>query len=392
MISLEVAEMIIGENASPVAETDLVELNSSAGRVLAEDVFSDLDMPPFNKSAMDGYACRREDLQYPLEVIETIAAGTFPLKTIKEKECAKIMTGARIPEGANCVIKIEDTSGITDNKIIFTAKESSDNFCYQGEDLKKGELVVSKGTIINSRITGLLASAGITRLQVTGRIRVGFFCTGSELIEPEEMPVGGQIRNSNASQLIAQISATCAIPSYHGIIADNKQLITDKLYQLIESYHIIIITGGASVGDFDFIPEIIKKSGFNVHFQKVSIQPGKPVIYASRDNKHIFGLSGNPVSSFLQFELLVKPLILKLSAANYQARMIQLITDDPITRENTERRYFVPVFINHLGHIGITPFHGSAHLNALKDIFGFAIVNEGIGQIKKGELVYVRPV
>jgi molybdopterin molybdotransferase len=287
---------------------------------------------------------------------------------------------------------IEDTRRIEENKILFEGKETSDNFYFQGVDVKKGALVLCKGSIITPQITGLLASVGKTKLLVTKKIRIGFFCTGSELVEPDEIPLGVFIRNSNASQLSVQISATGAVPSYHGIISDNRLLITNKLNQLIDSNNIIIITGGASVGDFDFIPEILQQSGFTVHFQKVAIQPGKPVVYATKDNKHIFGLSGNPVSSFLQFELLVKPLIYILTAANYRIPMIQLIADETITRKTTGRKLFVPVVLNHDGHIINTEFHGSAHLGALKDIFGFALVPEEISEIKKGELVNVRPV
>ncbi|NJO92959.1 MAG: molybdopterin molybdotransferase MoeA [Chloroflexia bacterium] len=307
MISLELAEEIISRHARCTDETEIVSLDNALNRILAEDVFSDMDMPPFDKSAMDGYACRREDISQPLTIIETIAAGSEPKNTLSIGQCAKIMTGAKVPVGANCVITIEDTSLTNDGKVLFIGKNTSDNICKRGEDIISGIHILQMGLLINPQTMAVLASVGKTNVLVAKKLNIGVFCTGSELIEPDKKPSGVQIRNSNASQIVAQITSTGSVANYYGIIADNREKISQKINELLKTNHIVLITGGASVGDFDFIPEIFQQSGFTVHFQKIRIQPGKPVIYATYNKKHIFGLSGNPVSSFLQFELLVKP-------------------------------------------------------------------------------------
>jgi len=393
MISLESAEELISRNARALNETEWVDLGSSLGRVLAEDVFSDTDMPPFDKSAMDGYACRREDLTQTMVTVETIAAGTEPSRAIGKGHCAKIMTGAKVPEGADCVIMIENTVLTDDGRVMVNDNIiQDDNICRRGEDTRKGSLVLRKGSFINPQTLALLASVGKTNVQVTRKLQVGLLCTGSELVEPGEIPSGVQIRNSNAAQITAQIEAAGAIPVYCGIISDNHDQIAGKLNEMLGKYPVVLITGGASVGDFDFMPEILQQPGFIVHFKKVGIQPGKPVVYATCNDRHIFGLSGNPVSSFLQFELLVKPLLFKMYGSATYSPNIQMILGEPVKRKQTERRLFLPVVVNSDGQIINTEFHGSAHIAALKNIFGFAIIPEGIAEIKKGEIVNVRPI
>lgn len=392
MISLESAEEIISKNARVLNETERVDLDSARDRILAEDVFSDTDMPPFDKSAMDGYACRRVDLIRPLTVVETIAAGTEPSCIIGSGECARIMTGAKVPVGADCVVMIEHTILADDGKVIVKDSNVQDNVCRQGEDIKKGSLVLRKGSFINPQTIALLASAGKTVVQVTAKLQVGLLCTGSELVEPDIVPSGVQIRNSNAAQLIAQIEAAGAIPAYCGIIPDNRDQIAGKVNEMLGKYPVVLITGGASVGDFDFMPEILQQPGFTVHFKQVGIQPGKPVVYATCNDRQVFGLSGNPVSSFLQFELLVKPLLFKMYGSAKHPQNIKMILGEPVKRKQTERRFFQPVTVNPYGQIINTEFHGSAHIAALKNIFGFAIIPEGIAEIKKGEVVNVRPI
>jgi molybdopterin molybdotransferase len=392
MITLEAALKIIDSNFKTLSVFESVSLNDSVGRILSEDVYSDIDMPPFDKSAMDGYACRREDLQLPMEWIELIPAGTEPTKHLEKGQCAKIMTGAKVPVGANCVVMVEDTIVNSKGEIIFEGTKTQTNICTQGEDIKKGELVLENGTYITPQILAVLASVGKSTVLVNCKPNVGFFCTGSELVEPDQFPDGVSIRNSNSSQLIAQIDAAGAIPNYHGIMSDNRAEISSKIDDLLQANNIVIITGGASVGDFDFIPQILEESGFTLHFQAVSIQPGKPVLYATHRDKHIFGLSGNPVSSFLQFELLVKPLIANLSGSTSKLQTIQTIAGEDFTRKNTGRTFFLPVVLNTEGQVIKTEYHGSAHIAGLKDIFGFAILQQGVSKIIKGEIVHVRPL
>lgn len=392
MITLKTAIEFVNANFKAITQTEIIPLNQSIGRVLAENILSDIDMPPFNKSAMDGYACRREDLGLNLEIIETIPAGTMPQKTIKKGQCAKIMTGAKVPQGADCVVMLEQTEEISKDIISINDTDTPTNICFKGEDIVLGCEVLSAGTRISAQILATLASVGKISILATKQPQVAFFCTGSELVEPDVFPSGVNIRNSNSSQLIAQIKEAGAQVLYHGIVSDSRELITAKIDELMKQNDLVIITGGASVGDFDFIPQILQESGFMVHFQKVGIQPGKPVLYATKNGKHLFGLSGNPVSSFLQCELLVKPLLSNLLGTTHNKRNIKTISGDNFKRKNSTRILFVPVILNHEGEIVKTEFHGSAHIAGLKDIFGFAIMREGVSEIKKGEIVDVRPL
>lgn len=392
MISLELAEKIINDIVYPVSETEVVELNNSVGRIIAEDIISDVDMPPFDKSAMDGYACRMEDISLPLEVLEIIAAGAEPSKTIGKGQCSKIMTGAKVPAGADCVIMVENTKMVTDTSVLFVGEKTQKNICRKGEDINRGDLILAKGSRIGPQTLAILAATGCTTVKVFRQVQVGFFCTGSELVEPDVVPVGVSIRNSNASQLWAQIVTAGALPCYGGILADTQNEISEKIEEMLERYRIVIVTGGASVGDFDFIPEILNNSGFTVHFQKVGIQPGKPVLFATRNNNYIFGLSGNPVSSFLQFDLLVKPLIFKLYNCSCDVKNVAMIAGEDFTRKKSDRKLFIPVKINDKGQVVLKEFHGSAHITALQDIYGFAVLHEGVHEIEKGSVIHVRPI
>jgi molybdopterin molybdotransferase len=197
---------------------DRVRLENSLGRVLAEDVYSDMNMPPFDKSAMDGYACRYEDIANELEVVEIIPAGKMPERTIGSNQCAKIMTGAMIPEGADCVIMVEDTEEIDPNKIRYTRevkelnvcalnfKEKRQlNICYLGEDIKEGDIVVEKGTFIRPQDVATMASVGYVNVLVSRMPKVAVIPTGNEIVEPDIKPSVSEIRNSNGSQLLAQL-------------------------------------------------------------------------------------------------------------------------------------------------------------------------------------------
>ncbi|PKN71094.1 MAG: molybdopterin molybdenumtransferase MoeA, partial [Deltaproteobacteria bacterium HGW-Deltaproteobacteria-10] len=204
MISYEKAFAIIMKSAFPL-ETETVELNRSLNRILASDIQSDIDMPPFNKSAMDGYACRRADLQEILSVIEIIPAGHSPQKTVSKNECSKIMTGAIVPAGADCVVNVENTEITADNKVRITDGNIPDNICYQGEDVRRDEVVLSRGALILPQHIAVLANAGISNVPVYQKPRISIITTGSELVEPGETLPDGCIRNSNSYQLIAQV-------------------------------------------------------------------------------------------------------------------------------------------------------------------------------------------
>src|SRR3989339_233852 len=323
MIPFEKALDIVISSARELTNERIPMINAS-GRILAEDVISDTDMPPFHKSAVDGFACKKCDIRMPLEVIETIAAGKIPEKKIESGQCSKIMTGAMLPDGADCVVMVEFSERNSENKVVFSIKETSDNICYKGEDVKKEMTVLKKGTRITPAHIAVMASVGCTNPLVSRKPNVAILTTGDELIEPSEPISGAQIRNSNAYQLIAQAEKCNVNTNYCGIVSDIESVLEKEIEKAHQQNDVILLTGGVSMGDFDFVPAILKKLGFDILFHSIAVQPGKPTLFAKKGNVFCFGLPGNPVSSFLQFELLVKPLLLKLSGNQYQPLNLKL--------------------------------------------------------------------
>jgi molybdopterin molybdotransferase len=389
MITIEQSNLIIAE-VKPLNKPECVELNQSLGRILAKPIVADIDQPSFDKSAMDGYACKREDLQKPLKVVGVIAAGTMVEKAVQDGECYRIFTGAPVPSGADCVIMQEDTSVDSVGLVHFNAERTKNNICYCGEDGKAGKVVVEAGTRIRPQHLAIMAGYGVVEPTVVKKPTVTFFCSGSELIEPMEKPYGAMIRNSNASQLIGQLTEAGADVNYKGLISDDLELVCQSLKSNIGKTDVIIITGGASVGDFDFIPSVLKNIGAELKISALNMQPGKPVLFAVLENTLIFGLSGNPVSSFLQFKVLVEPVIFRLSGANtFLPTLVHIPLAKDIMRKKGNRQLYVPVGINNFGQAEPLLFNGSAHINALNSAQGFIIVKSDITLLKAGELVFM---
>ncbi len=391
MISLKHAIHIALSKGQPMG-TEPVDLMQATNRILVNDVFADADMPPFDKSAMDGYACRREDLDYVLSKLETIPAGYAPTKKIGSFECSKIMTGAKVPEGADTVFMIEYAFENSDGKVRFTGEKTHSNICLKGEDLKKGDLVVASGTRLKPQHIAMLATVGCIEPLVYIRPSVGVISTGSELVNPDQYPTSSQIRNSNGPQLFAQATAAGFPVSYYGIVHDDKQLTSEIIRKSVEQNDVTILSGGVSVGDFDFVPQIITEIGFEIHFSKINIKPGQHTTFASKEKKFIIGLPGNPVSSFIQFEVFAKPFLLKLM--NFQQPEIRLPLPmmHDFSRKKADREECLPVQFTSQNQVRMVNYHGSAHIHAYHQADGFINIPAGTTEIKKGEIVYVRPL
>jgi len=373
-------------------ETERIDFKNSLNRVLAENVYSDLEMPPFDKSAMDGYACRKQDIQNELNVIEIIPAGVIPQKTISKNECSKIMTGAMMPEGSDCVIIVENVEEIGDNKIKYLQEETRHNICFRAEDIKQGEQILAKGTLIKPQHIAVLATTGNTNLKVYKQAKVAILSTGDELVEPYEKPGISKIRNSNAYQINSQLATLRIDGNYSGIVEDNEKSTFEKISKALEQHDVLLLSGGVSMGDFDFVPQILKKLGITIHFDSIAVQPGRPTTFGTRKNKYVFGLPGNPVSSFVQFELLVKPLLYKLMGHDFKEINISMKMGEDYSRKNAKRMSWIPVRINENSEVVPLKYHGSAHINALTLADGLISVPIGKTTLKKGDLVDVRQI
>lgn len=392
MIKFEEAYDIVLNSANFHLQNERINFEDSLGRILAEDVNSDINMPPFDKSAMDGFAIRRSDIGNELEVIEVLPAGKVPEKEVGENQCTKIMTGAIIPDGADCVIMVEYTKETGENKIKFTFEYTNNNICYFAEDIKKDDLVLKKGIEIKPQHIAVMASVGCTQPLVSKQPKIGIISTGDELVEPSEIPGKSQIRNSNGHQLVAQVKRAGAIPDYIGIAEDSEEVTYNTISKALNDYDIVLLTGGVSMGDFDFIPEIMTKVGVDIKFQALAVKPGKPTIFGTfGKEKFIFGLPGNPVSSYTQFELLVKPLIMKLMGTTELNQIIKMPMGSEYSRRKSSRKSFIPVNISD-GKAYPVEYHGSAHIHSYVFADGITSIEIGKEKLEIGELVDVRQI
>lgn len=389
MILFEEALEIVLKNAK-IIDVEKVKLLDSFNRILAQDIISDIDMPPFDKSAVDGYACKISDIKNNLEVLETIAAGCVPQNNVSQNQCSKIMTGAMLPVGADCVLMVEHIEQIDEKYIRFTKEKTNINVAYKAEDIKKNAIVLKKGIFIKPQHIALLASVGYSELLVYKQPKVAILSTGNELVEPNKKPEIGQIRNSNSWQLYSQVQMINAIPIYFGIIEDTEEKIDIAVKKAISENDVVILTGGVSMGDFDFVPKILKQNNVNLIFEKIRIRPGKPTVFGIHDNAIIFGLPGNPVSSFVIFEILVKPFLQKMMGFIENATNILLPLGADFKRNKADIMLWVPSKINQKGEVVPVEFHGSAHVSSICEADTVFSVNIDIFEIKKGELVNVR--
>jgi molybdopterin molybdotransferase len=393
MIKFEDALETVLNAAHKVQHTERVHFTNSMGRILAEDVFSDMHMPPFDKSAMDGFACRRSDIMHDLELIEVLPAGKVPTKEIGSNQCTKIMTGAMIPKGADCVIMVEHTEEIGNNIVRYLKDFTTINICYLGEDIKKGDKVLEKGILIKPQHIAVMASVGYTEVLLAKQPKVGIVSTGDELVEPALIPAPSQIRNSNGHQLVAQIKRAGALPNYIGIAEDSEEVTYNTITKALKENDIVLLTGGVSMGDFDFVPDIMAKAGIDIKFQSIAVQPGKPTLFGTFENdKYIFGLPGNPVSSYTQFELLVRPLILKLMGFSSLPCPIKLPMGAEYKRRKSRRKSFIPVTISPEGKVFPVEYHGSAHIHSYVFADGITSIDIGKERLEIGELVDVRQI
>lgn len=391
MIPFEEAYEIIMNKAFTLG-SEHVRLEHALGRILAEDVIADMEMPPFNKSAVDGFACRKEDLDKELTIIETIPAGKSPEKYVGNGECAKIMTGAMIPKGADAVIMVEHTEVTGHGKIRYDRDTVKNNICAQGEDIQQGQVLLPRGTKVAPKHVAVLATAGYSNPLVARRIKTGIISTGNELVEPSEKPGSSKIRNSNAWQLMAQVKEAGAEYSYLGIAADAKSATYEFISRALLNNTVVILTGGVSMGEYDFVPEVFSELGIKIHIDSIAIQPGRPTVFGTKGEQFVFGLPGNPVSSFVQFELLVKPMLLKMMGHKYEPSVIRLPLAKKYRRNKSTRRSLVPVKVETDGRVYPIEYHGSAHINSLTSANGLITVPVGTTEINEGDWVDVRQI
>jgi molybdopterin molybdotransferase len=309
----EAVQLMVAKLPPPRAET--VGIRAALGHVLAEDVLASGDIPPFHRSAMDGYVLRSEDVRHApveLRVVGEIRAGGGPYEScvLNPGEAYSIMTGAPIPEGADAVQLVELTrpSSTPGRVVMLQPVNAGDNIAPRGSEARHGQVVLESGRLLGAAELAILAMFAHARVCVWSRPRVALFSTGDELVDLDQAPRPDQIHNSNAYSLTAQLRLMGIEPDYLGIAPDNKPELRRFLFEGLKR-DIVILTGGVSMGEYDFVKDVFGDLGFELVFTNVAMKPGKPTVFAKQGEKLIFGLPGNPVSSFIAFENFVRPAI-----------------------------------------------------------------------------------
>lgn len=414
MLRVEQALQIILNSVVPL-ESKVVPLAESFARVLAGDIVAPFSVPLLNNSAMDGFVLRSRDVacathESPavLEIVDDIRAGSIGRKIIKPGQAARITTGAPLPEGADAVVMVEDTQCFEKKYVtsqikkeyvkIFKSAEKAENVRYAGEDLKRGELVLKKGTAVGPSQLGILASIGRGEVRVVRQPRVAILATGDEIIAVGKRLTPGKIYNSNTYALMAAVRRAGGIPKILGIAGDNISDLKRKISRGFDA-DILLTSGGVSVGNYDFVKGALGDLGVEMLFWKVAMRPGKPLAFGMTKTRGIrsrrvavFGLPGNPVSSLVSFELFVLPAIRKMSGQVVETSTVEAILDEGVVKKQGLRFFLRARTEWRKGafHTRTTGPQGSGILKSLACANSLIDLPENKKVVAKGKRVVVR--
>ena len=327
-----------------------VKLERSLGRVLAEDIRANRDLPPYDVSAMDGFAVYSVDVTNGsaiLEIIEDIKAGDMPAKIVQPGQCARIMTGAPVPQGADAVIRVEDTQEISASRVqIGKAVKSGNDIRPQGENMRNGDVVLTTGVEITPGVIGVLATVKAAQVAVFRRPRVAILSTGNELEGMDDPVDPCKIPNSNSHALMAQVQALGIEPMLLGIARDDPQELEQYLQRGLE-YDVLLVSGGTSVGVHDYVRPTIEKMGVQMKFWRVAIRPGHPLAFGVTHKTVVFGVPGNPVSSMVCFEEFVAPALRRMMGNSHLYRRTVLARLAHPVKMHPGRTEFIRVQLTH---------------------------------------------
>jgi len=389
MITVDQAQTIIARKSPrPMAHT--VPLSQALGGVLAKNLISKLDFPPFDKSAMDGYAVAAgtdSRVGSELRIVGVARAGDVYPHPLGKGEAVRIMTGALVPRHTERVIMQEKVILLSSTTIRIIHAETKNNIAYKGESLKKGQLLYAKGQILSPVVTANIASAGIDAVSVYSPPSVGILVTGSELLSAGAPYQPGKIYNSNGP-LLQGLLAQAGISNVScRIVRDAPMVLQKQIHALLEKSDIVFITGGVSVGDYDFVSAALTHCGAKIHFNQVAVQPGKPFTFATLGKKLIFAFPGNPVSVYTSYVLFARPILAHLKGLPKEKPSRPAKLDTPYQRRSADREQYVPVRFTSPHSVGVIPYHGSGDLFALGKADGLLKVPVGQKEIKAGATV-----
>ena len=346
MISVNDAKSIIQKRVFEL-KSEIVDLSDSSGKILANNIKAKFSSPSFDNSAMDGFAVRSSDTFgatrtniLSLKNIDVSSAGSPSDLILKKGECIQCMTGAKIPKGADAIIMVEDTSGFSNDKTVRIMIEAKlgQHIRKIGEEVNQGDILIKKGTILTTSEIGVCASFGYGELSVSKKPKVAIFATGNELVEPGKNLKEGEIYNSNLFLFADLVKNSGSKVIMRNVIKDDKSSLKSFLFEALETCDIIISSGGVSMGRYDYVREVFIDLGVKEHFWKVAQKPGKPFFFGTKNKSLIFGLPGNPVSSYIGFMIWVWP-VLKQLMGSLKDKSTKGLLSEPFPLEKLKQRY-----------------------------------------------------
>ena len=373
-----------------VKQIELINLLNAEDKILAENIYSKINLPPFKNSAVDGYAILKYDLNNSQKIISKtrIAAGDSKEVKINKGEVVRIFTGAKMPLNSNTVVMQENTK-LENNKLkLLKIPNYGENCRHKGEDISKGKLVLKKGSKIDVKNLNLIAAIGYNKVKVYSKIKVGFFTSGNEIVKPTTKLTKSKINNSNFFLLNSLLNKNYISKRFLGNLSDNYKKVENNLLKNISKFNMIITTGGASVGDEDHLVKALENNG-KIFFWRAAIKPGRPIAVGKIQNTYIVCLPGNPVSVQLLYAFIVKPLILKLLGAPLKKISAEKLKTNFSMIKKTKRLEWLRVskkFINNEYVIVKHPKQGSGMISSISYSDGIVEIPEHVSSIKKGDI------
>ena len=392
LISFQEAQEIIDRHIHAIARTESVQIDDAVNRVLAEDLIAKMNVPPFNRAAMDGYAVKAKDTfgagQFKPKVFKIIGelhAGENPSKKIKSGECIQISTGAVMPEGADSVMMVEDTEREGGEVKFFKSVTPGANTGKMGEDIKEGTIVLKAGVLLDAGKVGVLASQGLSRVMVYGKPRIAIIPTGEEVVQAGKKLQPGQLFDINSHTISALVSASGGAPVKIGIAGDKPEELRATIKEALKN-DIVVLSGGSSVGERDLLVDVIDKWG-EILFHGVQVKPGKPTVFAMIEGKPLLGMPGYPTSCLINSYLFLAPAIRKMAhlpphkGDTVKAKLSRRVPG------STGRRQFLTVKL--VGDEAVSVFKESGAITSIAEADGYIEIPENIDMLEKGDIVTV---